>query len=466
MLGALRALAQVTLPEPPAGLRAHPLFADRRPPPEAPDPLLLGALAPLRAPERLAGLHELYRELTSSRRETGLYYTPPWLADHVVSRTLRGDEATVIDLSCGAGAFLIAALRRRLVGTADLAGRRRLANAYILGTDTDSEAVEVARAALALVVGEGERTAGDDGVPLPALSFPGLVPGDALRGTDQGFAHAVVGNPPYVDAKTRARLAPEEGAFLRARFPDLRGAFDLFAAFVLRALEVARQGAAVGLVRPDKLLPADYAAPLRRRLLAETTLCEVVDLAEANPFPDAAVFPLFVLLVRAPAGPAHAVRLARWDASRREIPTGEVLQQSLDPAFFAVRPPPVTTRALVPFSARAVVSAGAAGFDGRALCDALVDGDPGGGIPFVVTRSIDRYALLDVPVRFMKRTFATPFLPPGRPSARPVAPSSTHPKSSSPAWASVWKRRSFKGPWRSGSRRTPPAFPPAMPWPI
>jgi hypothetical protein len=104
----------------------------------------------------------------------GAFYTPDWLADHVLDAIGWRPEDDLLDPTCGDGAFLRAAVRRRLkAGSADpLAGLR--------GIDLDPVAVRAARAAIRDMVGRE----------------PAIEVGDALDASDQ--ARFVVGNPPWV----------------------------------------------------------------------------------------------------------------------------------------------------------------------------------------------------------------------------------------------------------------------------
>jgi hypothetical protein len=104
----------------------------------------------------------------------GAVYTPDWLADHVLDVIGWQPADDLLDPTCGDGAFLRAAVRRRLAAGADdpLRGLR--------GIDIDPAAVRAARASLrGLAGGEGA-----------------IEVGDALAATAQ--AHFVVGNPPWL----------------------------------------------------------------------------------------------------------------------------------------------------------------------------------------------------------------------------------------------------------------------------
>jgi hypothetical protein len=104
----------------------------------------------------------------------GAVYTPDWLADHVLDVIGWQHEDDLLDPTCGDGAFLRAAVRRRLqAGLGDLLGGLR-------GIDIDPAAVQAARASLRELAG----------------AEPDIEVGDALDAT--AHARFVVGNPPWV----------------------------------------------------------------------------------------------------------------------------------------------------------------------------------------------------------------------------------------------------------------------------
>jgi hypothetical protein len=152
-----------------------------------------------------------------ARRDAGVYYTPPAIADQVVELALRhgGVRGTVLDPCAGAGAFLVAAARAGLT--------------QLRGFDLDAAALGVARRALRLC---GVR--------------PALRQADALRAATRPV-DLVVSNPPYGHVGN----VRERAALIRM-FPALKGGeIDRYAAFLLRALQLVRPGGAAALLVPD-----------------------------------------------------------------------------------------------------------------------------------------------------------------------------------------------------------------------
>lgn len=60
-------------------------------------------------------LKGLYQELVDAeeRHDLGEYYTPDWLAEHIVAETLTDPKISVLDPACGSGTFLAAAIRAK-----------------------------------------------------------------------------------------------------------------------------------------------------------------------------------------------------------------------------------------------------------------------------------------------------------------------------------------------------------------
>jgi hypothetical protein len=119
----------------------------------------------------------------------GAVYTPDWLAEHVLDVIGWQPDDDLLDPTCGDGAFLRAAVRRRLeAGSRDLLTGLR-------GIDIDPAAVRAARAAIGEMAG----------------AEPAVEVGDALDACAQ--ARFVVGNPPWVKWSA---LPPEYAARVKA----------------------------------------------------------------------------------------------------------------------------------------------------------------------------------------------------------------------------------------------------------
>jgi hypothetical protein len=146
---------------------------------------------------------------------------------------------------------------------------------------------------------------------------------DVLTAGRGGF-DLVVGNPPWVRAEA---LEPALRRYLGERYRWFRGARgsphsyahlpDLAVAFLERALELSAPEGVVALLVPAKLATTGYATPVREELTRRTTIAVAADLrAESRAF-DATVYPMALVVRRAPAGEQHGVRLGlAADAAR------------------------------------------------------------------------------------------------------------------------------------------------------
>lgn len=243
------------------------------------------------------------------RASLGQVFTPPELARALASVLPLDRPGTVLDPACGAGSLLVAALEsRRRAGwsVADALGS-------VEGWDRDPVAAWLCRARLV----EWALSAGPRGpVPGPLR----IHAADALdprgRAGQLSGVTALIGNPPYLEAKRMGAAEPGLKERLRERFPQLSGAFDLYLAFAWLALELVEPGGEVALLVPNKVCQGRYAAGFREALLepGEPALRSLIDLSRASPrpFPGTSVYPVILhLAAAAPTGPVRMRRVMR-----------------------------------------------------------------------------------------------------------------------------------------------------------
>jgi len=112
-------------------------------------------------------------------------------------------------------------------------------------------------------------------------------------GEAAGF-DAVVGNPPY-----GAAFAGEEKAYLGQRYLSAKGGYDSYLFFIETVVNCCRVGGYASLIVPDTWLILERADDLRRWLLVEGQIIELVDLPQTV-FPDAIVDTAIFVLLREP----------------------------------------------------------------------------------------------------------------------------------------------------------------------
>ena len=214
----------------------------------------------------------------AARRARGVYFTPAPLAREVARAVLAplvagSGPLRILDPAAGDGRFLAAA--RDVVAAAGAADR-----AVLVGVERDPALAAAARARVPgarIVVGES------------LLEAP----------PEAGAADAVIGNPPYVRSIRLRRADPALWTALRGRLAATsHGEWDLYAAFIERALDWVRPGGRVGLVVPSRWLTAAFAARLRAHLAAAGAVRAIVDFGAEQVFPGATTYASVILLER------------------------------------------------------------------------------------------------------------------------------------------------------------------------
>ena len=235
-----------------------------------------------------------FQKRTSESKLRGEVFTPEWLADAIVARCASQLCGVVVDPACGDGVFLLAVLRARLANPA----LKHLGARGLYGFDIEPGNVEKARVRLM----EALKDAGvespvevDVGDALGEIEARDGVLGQLKRRTGAFAAgiDLVIGNPPYVEAK---RLSKEEKARLKRIYPDAgNGPVDLCVYFASAFLGQLSKNGKLAFILPNKLLVARYADRLRRKLVEEARLQEVLFLSHLPVFARTAVYPVVLL---------------------------------------------------------------------------------------------------------------------------------------------------------------------------
>ncbi|MGE3854794.1 MAG: class I SAM-dependent DNA methyltransferase [Planctomycetota bacterium] len=228
------------------------------------------------------------------RKASGAHYTPDDVAARVTEMVVRESASQVIDLSCGAGAFVLAAVR---------AGCDE-----VIGLDDDPLALRAAHHALWL------ESRGDP-AQLPRVDLQqldGLSDAAAARIAD---CDAVIGNPPYLFGEQRNTAGTD-----LARFTLAAGQWDTSWLFVEHALTHLRPGGRIGLLLPESIIARDEPQRVRQFILDRVGELHVWHI---GPIFDAGVSVVALVATKAASGAAGSFIYER-DGLRTSVPLDTV----------------------------------------------------------------------------------------------------------------------------------------------
>lgn len=208
------------------------------------------ALLGIDRPRLIVDLFERTYDDLDERRRRGAYYTPPELVSAMLDRVPLDGE--ILDPAAGAGAFLLALVRRLGPEVLD----------RLHACDLNPAALDAAALVLEAELGPdyAERVHRWRRTRARVLDF--LRDRISLDHPD-----LIIGNPPYGRAKS-AELA--EG------FPELGGEIDLYACFLVEALRRVNANGTVALLIPDSWM-TNARTRMLRRVVAERGVGRIVD---------------------------------------------------------------------------------------------------------------------------------------------------------------------------------------------
>jgi type I restriction-modification system DNA methylase subunit len=283
------------------------------------------------------------------------------------------------DISCGSGSFLLGvydellryhtafynepgnrrkALKAGCVVNADdslrlsLNQRKDILLNNIYGVDLDPQAVEVAQLSLFLKLLEEETTASAKGYQLqfretmlPSLD-KNIVHGNALIGWDVldgelfddeqrklnpldfvdkfnlvmkgGGFDAILGNPPYIRIQTLQETTPLAVEYFKSHYVSAgKGNYDIYVAFVERALSLLKEGGKFGYILPHKFFNAKYGEPLRGLLSQGKHLAQIVHFGDQQVFAGASTYTCLLFLSERPTENCDVSIVKNLDEWRR-----------------------------------------------------------------------------------------------------------------------------------------------------
>lgn len=181
------------------------------------------------------------------RKARGAFFTPPEIARYLTAWAVRSNADRVLEPSCGAASFLLAAGDRlKDLGARQLSWAEQLHGIEIHQASADAAAKILEEHHLAARI----------------------IVSNFFDHEPDGSYDAVIGNPPYVRYQQFAGEARSKG-LLAALTQGVRltGLSSSWAAFTVHATRFLKPDGRLALVLPAELLTVNYAAQVRRFLL-------------------------------------------------------------------------------------------------------------------------------------------------------------------------------------------------------
>jgi len=389
----------------------------------------------------------------SRRKKDGIFYTPDYIVRYIVDNSLgtylreheeafkeeyrlHGDindknyskrekqayqkyqyflqNIKVVDPACGSGAFLVYVFdylmsENQRVG--DILGNnifstdeyiRDILKNNIYGVDLNEESVEITKLSLWLKSAQkGKKlTSLDNNIKCgnSLIDDPAVAGNKAFNWQSQfsdvfknGEFDIVVGNPPYVNART---MNTADRKYLNEQYKDLQGSYDLYVAFLLKAHELLKLSGRYGWIIPNKLLIADYAKKVLNTL-EDKSLETIINISKIPVFNGIGVYPIIII-----------GNLARkhFSSQRYNITSAEQLNN--------IEQYKVEVNTLKRFKSLAEIgikiNSGTTGFEAQKIKPLI--NENGVGIPFAVSGSIDPYVIDTTVVPYMKSRYTHPYI--------------------------------------------------------
>lgn len=227
----------------------------------------------------------------SEKKEKGIVYTPEIITRYIVSNTLNCDSIpTVLDPSCGCGAFLVAAIeymhKKYLVSYSDIV------SSYLYGVDVDSNAIDRVKSLLSLVVLMHEEEEKCDFHFICANTLDKKTFSRLKKLCKKGF-DCIIGNPPYVRNKN---MNDNTKSFLSNWVSSSVGNVDLYIPFFEIGIKLLSDNGKLGYISPNSYLQGVNGRSLRKYFASEQHQVEIIDFRDSQVFENVTSYTCITLI--------------------------------------------------------------------------------------------------------------------------------------------------------------------------
>lgn len=219
---------------------------------------------------------ENYLELIipqEDRKLNGAFFTPTYIVDFIIQELQPKATDKCIDLSCGAGAFLVGLVE--FFKNTYSKSIKSIVQQNIFGSDVLAYNINRAKILLSIFALE-------HGENLEETDF-NLYHQDSLRAdwNEQAF-DVVVGNPPYVKFQD---LSDENRTFLLKEWQSINsGTFNLYFAFFELGYQLLKENGRLGYITPNNYFTSLAAKTLRGFFASNKCVYRIVDFSHKKVF--------------------------------------------------------------------------------------------------------------------------------------------------------------------------------------
>ena len=212
----------------------------------------------------------------SERKKYGQFFTHRQLVDHIIANLPITSTSTVLDPSCGAGAFL-SAVSANLDGLGNEGGSIKT-----YGVDISAKALAMCRINLAMQAGGGviqsQEKMRDADFFTNNFSHTNFITEFEINdfpevAAEDGF-DIVLGNPPFMNLKKGADFEPDHPLFS----PVISGVVNSCTLFIAKSLSLLKNGGWLGMVLPKNILRVKSFSALRGHLVKHCTIAQIFDI--------------------------------------------------------------------------------------------------------------------------------------------------------------------------------------------
>ncbi|MEA1960529.1 MAG: N-6 DNA methylase [Bacillota bacterium] len=277
----------------------------------------------------LGNVYEQCIHKNGTRKNTGQFYSPIGVIEYMVNalwldKVLAVQNKKIIDIACGSGLFLaITATKVMSILKHDGAAAHDILQTIcnnFFGLDINPVSCMITKINLMLVIinelGKDSYLI-TEGICLNVYETNSIENRDPNENDmtinhiknkvgmyENGFDY-ILGNPPYLQAKGMPADVKEA---CRENYPNtVTGAFDLYIAFISQCNRLVSEDGIVSLILPNKFSVAKYALKLRRQLIEEFSILELIDLSEMDVFYKTDVYPIVFTYRKRVPGKQHMI---------------------------------------------------------------------------------------------------------------------------------------------------------------